>query len=292
VNFVASELDFVKLLVGHFDSGLAADPFVGTWKPDLTQWKLSPGAPEDRKHQVITFELAGQNQYREIISTVDGSPTDSPLLIWIWDVDGNEHLDPVGLRVRIEHVDDRHLRQTAKGPKGTSVWDFVVSADSTTLTVVRKGTGTTSSCTLDELLLYQRQPTKDPFMGTWELDIAGSRIDNPKILKRMEMTFTEQDGDLAWADVQYRIDGRVLRRTHLLRFDQVEHPNPNAPGTQTAVRRLDATTIERVSTANGKVAAVVIDALLPDGKTLLQFVHAFNPDGSLLSDETQAWHRR
>ena len=131
----------------------------------------------------------------------------------------------------------------------------------------------------------------DPFAGTWDLDIGKSRIDNPEVLKRVEMTLTERDGGLVWEDVRYFVNGQIRKRGPI-NFDQMEHPNPNTPGAKYTVRRLDATTIERVDKLNGKVIIVGLDALLTDGKTLLQFAYIFNSDGSLRSDETQVWHRR
>lgn len=141
------------------------------------------------------------------------------------------------------------------------------------------------------LLLSGMLRAADPFAGTWDLDIAKSRIDKPEVLKSVEMTFTEQDGGLAFEDIQYRIDGGVRKRSELLRFDAMEHPNPSAPDTKTIARRFDVNMFERVVTLpTGR--AFLLDALLPDGKTVLQFVHFFNLDGSLRSDETQVWHRR
>jgi hypothetical protein len=142
------------------------------------------------------------------------------------------------------------------------------------------------------LLLSRMLLAADPFVGTWDLDIAKSRTDDPQVLKRVEMTFREQDGGLAWEAVQYFVDGRVRKLTDLLLFDQMEHPTPNIPGAKIIVRRLDATMLERVYRLNGKIISVAIEALLPDRNTVLEFVHVFKPDGSLLSDETQVWHRR
>jgi hypothetical protein len=44
-----------------------------------------------------------------------------------------------------QRIDERHFKETAKGEKGTSVIDYVVSADGKTLTVTRKGTGTNTA---------------------------------------------------------------------------------------------------------------------------------------------------
>jgi hypothetical protein len=132
----------------------------------------------------------------------------------------------------------------------------------------------------------------EPMVGTWDLDIAKSRIDNPEVLKGMEMTFSEKEGGwLIWADVQYRVNGQVLGRQISMRLDGAEHPIPERPGVIATTARLDANTIQRIEKSNGRVRIIVIDSLLPDG-TLLQLVHLFKPDGALLSDETQLWRRK
>jgi len=142
------------------------------------------------------------------------------------------------------------------------------------------------------LLLSGVLRAADPLVGTWDLDIAKSRIDNPQVLKRVEMTFAEQDGGLAFEQVQYRADGSVMKISYLILFDQMEHPHPYVAGAKYIARRLDTTTHERVTRVNDKFVGIVLDSLRPDGKTLLQFIHVFNPDGTLLSDETQIWRRR
>jgi len=56
-----------------------------------------------------------------------------------------------------QRIDERHFKETAKGKKGTSVIDYVVSADGKTLTVTRKGTGTNTGRTLYEVHVYDKQ---------------------------------------------------------------------------------------------------------------------------------------
>ena len=48
-------------------------------------------------------------------------------------------------------------RRESKGRNGTSVIDYVVSADGKTLTVTRKGAGTNTGRTLDEVHVYDKQ---------------------------------------------------------------------------------------------------------------------------------------
>jgi len=65
------------LILATTSLAFAADPFVGTWKPELTRWKLIPGAPERRKQEVITLELTGKERYRNTITTLDGKRTET-----------------------------------------------------------------------------------------------------------------------------------------------------------------------------------------------------------------------
>lgn len=60
----------------------------------------------------------------------------------------------------MERIDERHLRSTTSDAKGKAVFDYVVSADGKTLTVTRKGVGLTSGRQLDELLVYDKQPSR------------------------------------------------------------------------------------------------------------------------------------
>jgi hypothetical protein len=152
----------MRLLVLTFATvtlAFAVDPFPGTWKPNVEKWKLSPGAQERLKQEVITFESAGKDQYRAIIR-LDGKPTEEQTVVWV--IDGKDHEFKNGQpgSAKWQRIDERHVRVTVKSAKGTAVSDYVVSADNNTLTVTRKGTGATSGRTLDELLIYDRQPSE------------------------------------------------------------------------------------------------------------------------------------
>lgn len=138
-------------------SAFAADPFVGTWKPDVEKWKLSPDAPERRKSELVVLESVGKDKYRITWTKLDGNAADTPPAIWT--IDGkehNEHEPGNGVIVRFQRVGDRHLKETAVGPKGSSVFEWIVSPDGNALTYTRKGTGTTSGRPLDEVLVYSR----------------------------------------------------------------------------------------------------------------------------------------
>lgn len=132
----------------------------------------------------------------------------------------------------------------------------------------------------------------DPLIGTWRLDIAKSRIDNPEVLKGVEATFSDNGGGcLISADVQYRTDGRELRRQISMCLDGAEHAIPEKPGFVATSVRLDKDTIQRIEKNAGKIHTIYTYHLLPDG-TLLSLVHVFKPDGAFAVDETQFFRRK
>ena len=135
---------------------LAADPFVGTWRPNLTKWHDSPDGPSPRKTEVSTWELVGKDTYRvsflapngKVAVRSNGKPATEDRVF-----DGKDHDGAIPQR-----IDERHLKATVKGAKGTSINDFQVSADGKTLTIVRNGTATSTGRPLDgEVWVYDRQ---------------------------------------------------------------------------------------------------------------------------------------
>jgi hypothetical protein len=133
---------------------LAADPFVGVWKPNAEKCKTSPGAPEARKTATVTFEVQGKDKYHVVATTPDGKTQFESIFI----LDGKQHgQDDEGSTITHERVDARHFRQRTVGSKGSVVADWVVSANGYTLTWTRKGSGATSGRPVDDLYVYDKQ---------------------------------------------------------------------------------------------------------------------------------------
>ena len=105
------------------------------------------------------------------------------------------------------------------------------------------------------------------------------------------MTFVEKDGGLEWTNIQYRVDGSTPKQGHLILIDGMDHTSPDNTDATYNARWLDSNTLDRVYRFKGRIVAITIDILMPDGKTLMQFTHSFNRDGSFRNDETQIWHR-
>jgi hypothetical protein len=144
-------------LFALFAAGIAvaADPFVGTWKPNLDHWKDSPGSPESRKSQMPKWEAAGKDAYRVTILASDGKPVNSVDMI----PDGKERQasETDKDQVTAQRLSKTHIRVSVRGSKGATTVDYLVSADGTVLTITRKGTGTNSGRQLDEIHVYDKQ---------------------------------------------------------------------------------------------------------------------------------------
>ncbi len=139
----------------------AADPFVGTWKPDLEKTKyISPGPAEAQRTRYMVIESTGADSRRISYFFASGkpdmTPSGKPIVIDLV-ADGKERsTEGGGVRSSVR-VDERHLRNTSKSSKGTTVTDVVISADGKTMTETRKGTGFNTGRPVDEFLVFTKQ---------------------------------------------------------------------------------------------------------------------------------------
>ena len=131
----------------------ASDIFVGTWRANPVKTKLSPGSPEVRRTEMMSIDDMGLDQYRVTRKTSDGKNSSVGLTF-----DGRVRTSGDGTRVVGVKVGPRHFRNTIKGPKGTLVSEWQVSANGNVLTNTRKGNGTSTGRVIDEVLVYDRQP--------------------------------------------------------------------------------------------------------------------------------------
>ncbi len=147
-----------KLLLTFFAGAalcLAADPFVGTWKPNAAKMKMSPGGTPGRETWAYTFEAQGKNQYHVTSTTPDGKTQFDA----VWHLDGKAGTpNKNGVTNSGERVGPRHIRTKGASARGAVVADWVVSVDGKTLTETRKGTGTASGRAVDEVYVYDKQP--------------------------------------------------------------------------------------------------------------------------------------
>jgi hypothetical protein len=132
----------------------AEDPFVGTWKLDLNKTKINATAPKSWKTEIsFKVEAVGPNQHHVTGFSADGKVTETHENIF----DGKERQDAQGLSHREIRIDERRVRITTKGPKGTLVSNPVVSDHGETLTEAFEGNSPLGGRPMDGVVLVWRK---------------------------------------------------------------------------------------------------------------------------------------
>lgn len=110
---------------------------------------------------------------------------------------------------------------------------------------------------------------KDPFVGTWTLNVAKSKYSPGPAPKAQTSTYESAGVGYEVAVKSTPASGAVQEWTYTTKLDGASSPitgnNPNAD--MTTVKRIDATTLEIVNTKGGKETTRQRNVVSADGKT-------------------------
>jgi hypothetical protein len=110
--------------------------------------------------------------------------------------------------------------------------------------------------------------SKDPFVGTWRLNVAKSKYNPGPMPKSITVTY-ETAGKGYRVAVKNESPTATLQYSYTTNLDGMDSPvtgnNPNAD--TIAVRRIDANTLESVGKKGGKMTVTQRNVLSSDGKT-------------------------
>ncbi len=116
--------------------------------------------------------------------------------------------------------------------------------------------------------LVANAQSKDPFVGTWTLNVAKSKYSPGPVPKSITSTY-EAAGKGYKVSVKNELPTGMLQYSYTTNLDGKESPvtgnNPNAD--TLLVKRIDANTLESVSKKGGKVTITQRNVLSADGKT-------------------------
>ncbi len=134
-------LALAALCVGFTASAQSTDPWVGTWKVNLTKSTYSPG-PKPTSATIVKIEPSGDG-YKTTFDGVnlEGKPTHTET---VWKFDGKDN--PItgaptsNTTAAYKRIDSRTFEVTGKVEgKPTMMTRVAVSADGTTLTATQTG---------------------------------------------------------------------------------------------------------------------------------------------------------
>jgi hypothetical protein len=228
---------------------MAADPFTGTWKVDLSKAKFS--------QKPIKVEVAN-GTYKCLTCdppiTVKADGTDQP-------VSGQPGFDTFNVRV----TDDHHLEAVAKKAGKVAFEEkLAVAPDGMTATedFVTHPPSSDKPVTGSETLKRVGNPVPGSiFSGSWVMDKAQDMSDNGTVFTFEQSGDSLKMSDPTGAGYAAKVDGK-------------EYPYKGSAETDHVVlKRIDARTIEETDKGGGKVLSTSRMTVSPDGRTLTMVAH-------------------
>ena len=137
---------------------------------------------------------------------------------------------------------------------------------------------------LGAAVLVTAQP-KDPFVGTWVLDVTKSKY-SPGPAPKSATTVVEAAGQGYKFSVKQELPSGVQQWSFTTNLDGKEVPvtgnNPNAD--MIAVKRVDANTLETVAKKGGKVTTTQKNVVAADGKSRTVTTAGTNAQGEKVNN--------
>jgi hypothetical protein len=127
--------------------------------------------------------------------------------------------------------------------------------------------------------------SKDPFVGSWRLNVAKSKYSPGPTPKSVTSTY-EAAGQGYKVSVKNELPSGTLQYSYTTNLDGKDSPvtgnNPNAD--TLAVRRIDAQTLESVGKKGGKVTVTQRNVISADGKTRTVTTTGVDPQGQKVNN--------
>lgn len=228
---------------------MAADPFTGTWKADLSKAKFS--------QKPIKIELA--NGTYKCLScdppiTVKADGTDQP-------VSGQAGFDTFSVRV----VDDHHLEGAAK-KAGKAVFEQKVTVAPDGMTATEEFTTHPPSSDkpvtgTETLKRVGKSAPGNAFSGSWVMEKAQDVSENGLVF-----TFTQSGDSLKMSN--------QTGESYDAKLDGKEYPcQGSAENDHVVLKRINERTIEETDKGGGKVLSTARMTVSADDRTLTMVIH-------------------
>jgi hypothetical protein len=127
--------------------------------------------------------------------------------------------------------------------------------------------------------------TADPFVGTWKMNIAKSKINSGPPDKSSTATFTAQDNGIKLVNDGADADGKAYHSEFAGKFDGKDYPFTGSPDIDTvAIKKIDANTWSEVAKKAGKEIWSGTNAISKDGKTMTHTTKGKDAKGQNYTD--------
>lgn len=136
-------------------------------------------------------------------------------------------------------------------------------------------------------LLYPRAglAQTDPAIGNWKLNLAKSKYNSGPPPKSLMVTFQSAGQGVKVTTKGVDAEGKPAATEYTASYDGKDYSMKGSPVTDTvALRRIDASTVERTDKKAGKVVATLRRATSSDGKGLTVTVKSTNAKGEPTTD--------
>jgi hypothetical protein len=110
--------------------------------------------------------------------------------------------------------------------------------------------------------------TKDPLVGTWELNRGKSEFNPDNTLQTRTLEFTAKDGGINFVQKTVTDRGNTVQSDYSAKYDERDVPISGSQLDSVALKRVDANTVQRTGKMGGKVVETATLKISNGGKTL------------------------
>jgi hypothetical protein len=126
---------------------------------------------------------------------------------------------------------------------------------------------------------------KDPFVGTWKLNVAQSKFDPGPAPKRGIAMFTTLGDRVKVVSDSTTATGVLAHWEYIAAHDGKEYPMTGSPDADTvSLKRINPSTVESTYKKGGKVTLVNTRTVAADGKTMTVTVKGTNAQGQKVNN--------
>jgi len=125
----------------------------------------------------------------------------------------------------------------------------------------------------------------NPFIGTWDIDHAGSNFGSAPVPKNMSRTYEDVgNGSYMFLVVSIAEDGSIGGSSATYKFDSKENPlaslNLTAPTTISYTQNNEKT-VQYTVRVDGRVSQIGAKTISPDGRVLTIAIQTFTAEGDI-----------